>query len=169
MELAADADRKRKLLATNDPSDLIEKAAGGYRYEHEAAFERVALVPHFAGAPAILLCEHRATFIICYPAQSEPDAERSLLALGRAVGDASRVAILGILRAGDANLGELTDAMGLAKSTVHHHLVQLRAARLITVRGNTQGYSYALDPEGFSAAQELLTSFQPPTDSRSDR
>src|SRR5207253_741265 len=133
LQLAADADAKRTLLRTTDHSVLIESAAGGYRYEHDATFERVVLIPHFAGAPAILLCEHRTTYIICYPALPEPDVERSLLAIGRALGDGSRVAILARLRDGDANLGELADAVGLAKSTIHHHLVRLRAARLITV------------------------------------
>src|SRR5207249_8494771 len=64
LQLAADADAKRTLLRTTDHSVLIESAAGGYRYEHDATFERVVLIPHFAGAPAILLCEHRTTYII---------------------------------------------------------------------------------------------------------
>ena len=162
LQLDADAEARRALIGTTDPYDLIESASGGYRYQHEPTFDRVLLVPHLADAPAILLCEHRTSYMIAYPAASaELDLERSLLAIGRALGDASRVAILARLRRGEANLAELADAAALAKSTTHHHLVQLRAAGLITVRGNTQGRTYALDPAGFSEAERLLAAYNP--------
>ena len=47
----------------------------------------------------------------------------------------------------------------MAKPTAHHHLTQLRAARLITLQGNAPGYSYAVDPAGFAAAERLIAGF----------
>jgi DNA-binding transcriptional ArsR family regulator len=155
-----DAESRRQEIATADPRDVIEQATGGYRHEHEDSFARIVLFPHLAHAPAILLCEHRDTRLIGYAAAS-PDAAGSelLIGLGRAIGDASRMAILARLRDGEASLGDLANSLGLAKSTIHHHAFQLRAARLITVRGNTQGTFYALDPSGFAAAAEFLHRF----------
>jgi DNA-binding transcriptional ArsR family regulator len=155
--LHSDAEARRHELATADPRDVIERATGGYQYEHEDSFNRVILFPHLAHAPAILLCEHRDARLIGYAAASpDPDPAEVLLGLGRAIGDPSRVAILARLRDGEASLGDLARSLGLAKSTIHHHVLQLRAARLITVRGNTQGTYYALHPDGFAHAAELL-------------
>jgi DNA-binding transcriptional ArsR family regulator len=155
--LSADADARRRDLTTADPRHVIEQATGGYRHEHEDSFNRVVLFPHLAHAPAVLLCEHRDARLIGYAA-ADPDAAGTevLLGLGRAIGDPSRVAILARLREGEASLGDLARSLGLAKSTIHHHVFQLRAARLITVRGNTQGTFYALHPDGFAAAAEFL-------------
>jgi DNA-binding transcriptional ArsR family regulator len=155
-QLASDAETKRRLARDADPYELIESASGGFRYEHEATFSRVVLVPHLAGAPAILLAEHRDTYLIAYPAPSTPGIEAGLRTIGHALNDASRVAILAHLRHGEATLTKLSDAVGIAKSTAHHHLVQLRAAGLITIRGNSQGRSYTLDPYGIEAAKRTL-------------
>jgi DNA-binding IclR family transcriptional regulator len=58
--------------------------------------------------------------------------------------------------AGEASLGELAEAAGLAKSTAHHHLAHLRAAGLVTLRGNAREYWYGLRAEGLREARSLL-------------
>ena len=144
---------KRRLAAVLDPYEVIDRAAGGYRYEAEDEFGRVVLVPHVAAAPRILLCQHRDARIICYPATDREQAPAEvLLMLGRALADPKRIAILEQLRSDDATLAQLSSALGLARSTTHYHLGQLRAARLIALRGNATGYRYTLDPAGFEAA-----------------
>ena len=45
---------------------------------------------------------------------------------------------------------------GLAKSTAHHHLTQLRAAGLVVVRGNARSYRYSLRREAAVEAGALL-------------
>jgi DNA-binding transcriptional ArsR family regulator len=154
-QLASEVAQKRALKIA--PEQLIDVAAGGYRYEREPELERVVLVPHFAARPWLLLCQHRTSRVICYPvADDETDAER-LVAIGRALGDEKRVAILLRLRRGDATLQELADETGLARSTAHHHVAQLRRARLIALRGNAQGYAYTLDAEGIASAGQMVT------------
>lgn len=161
--LDVDAAAKRALAATADPVDVIDAACGGYRYEPEPDADRVVLVPHRSAGRAILLCQHRRTRIICYPAASDEPAERErLLLVGRALGDPRRVAILERLRTGEASLDELAAEVGLARSTTHHHLAQLRAARLIVFRGNAAGYFYALDRDAFGAAAAVLSGFVRP-------
>ena len=151
--LEADAAEKRRLAAVLGPYEVIDRAAGGYRYEAEDEFGRVVLVPHVAAAPRILLCQHRDARIICYPATDREQAPAEvLLMLGRALADPKRIAILEQLRSDDATLAQLSSALGLARSTTHYHLGQLRAARLIALRGNATGYRYTLDPAGFEAA-----------------
>jgi DNA-binding transcriptional ArsR family regulator len=161
--LDADAAAKRTLAEEADPLDVIEAACGGYRYEPEPDTDRVVLVPHLSGGRAVLLCQHRRTRIICYPAAVDEPTERDrLLLVGRALGDPRRLAILERLRRGEASLDELSAEIGLARSTTHHHLAQLRAARLISFRGNAAGYFYMLDPDAFGAAAAALAGFVRP-------
>ena len=155
------AEAARQLAKTLAPQALIARVTRGYVYEPEPEFDRVVLVPHVAARPLLLLCQHRAARVICYPVSPELiDPEESLahetVLLGRALGDGRRVAILRHLASGDATLDELAGAAGLAKSTAHHHLAQLRAAGLVTLRGNARGYWYALRPEGLHAAQRAI-------------
>ncbi len=155
------ADVARELVETLAPQALIERVTRGYVYEPEPEFDRVLLVPHVAARPLLLLCQHRDARVICFPVAAErPDPETALaeetVSLGRALGDGRRVAILRRLAGGDATLDELAGAAGLAKSTAHHHLAQLRAAGLVTLRGNARGYWFALRPEGLVEAQRAL-------------
>jgi DNA-binding transcriptional ArsR family regulator len=161
--LDADAAAKRAFAEEADPLDVIDAACGGYRYEPEPDTDRVVLVPHLSGGRAVLLCQHRRTRIICYPAAVDEPAERDrLLLVGRALGDPRRLAILDRLRGGEASLDELAAAIGLARSTTHHHLAQLRAARLVSFRGNAAGYFYALDLDAFGGAAAALAGFVRP-------
>jgi DNA-binding transcriptional ArsR family regulator len=159
--LAEDARAKRALAASLGPEALISAATAGYVYEPEPEFGRVVLVPHRAAAPWLLLCQHRDARIICYAVEptgkeGEADVGPRALRLGRALADERRIRILRRLVAGEATLAELADALGLAKSTAHHHLAQLRAAGLVTLRGNARGYWYSLRGEGLGEARSLL-------------
>jgi len=157
LERDVDAKRARSL----SPDALITAATRGYVYEPEPELGRVVLVPHLAARPWILLCQHRTTRLICYAAEPEsaPHAQEvraRALKLGRALGDEKRVLVLARLAAGEAGLAELAESAGLAKSTVHHHLVLLRDAGLVGMRGNDQGYRYFLRAEGATESSGVL-------------
>ena len=152
---------KRLLAESVAGRELISASARGYIYEPEPEFSRVVLVPHFAARPWALLCQHRDARIICYAVtEAELDAERARADQARATracsGRRKRVAILLRLRQSQATFAELADEVGLARSTTHHHLAQLRAADLIALRGNARGYHYILDRDGVAAAELLL-------------
>jgi DNA-binding transcriptional ArsR family regulator len=157
---AAETARER-VPTTPTPQALIANVSRGYLYDPEPEFDRVVLVPHVGARPLLLLCQHRDARVICYPVAKEhldPEnalAEQTVL-LGRALGDGRRVGILRRLASGDATLDELADATGLAKSTAHHHLAQLRAAGLVALRGNARGYWYVLSAEGLTEAQQAI-------------
>lgn len=159
-ELERDAAAKRALAVS--PEELIDIACGGYRYEPEPELDRVVLVPHAAARPWLLLCQHERTRIICYPLPSAEVLADRALALGRALADESRVRMVRRLAAGDASLTELAEEAGVARSTAHHHLAQLRAAGLVTMHGNARGYWFTLRAEGLAGARRTLSELAAP-------
>jgi DNA-binding transcriptional ArsR family regulator len=163
-QLRQESRKKETLKDSVTVEELIDIAGQSYIYEREPEFGKVVLIPHFAARPWLLLCQHRDMRVICYSAADEElepgqQREQRLLAVGRALGDSKRVAIILRLERGEATLQELADEIGLAKSTTHHHLGRLRAARLIALRGNAAGYRYTLDPTGFADAELVLGGF----------
>ena len=161
--LAADAQATTELAAGLDPARLIELVCGGFAYEPEPECPRVLLVPHLAARPWLLLCQHRDTRIICHPARHQDGDERAATAerlarLGRALGDEQRQRILAALAGGPRDLDELAGAVGLSRSTVHHHMGLLRAAGLVRLAGNARRYRYGLRREAVAEATALLAS-----------
>lgn len=162
--LEEDARGRRAALAAGEPGAVITAATHGYVYEPEPEFARVVLVPHVAAAPAVLLCQHRDARLVCYPVARHADedvAERALR-LGKALADPVRIAILRALAGGEHSLTEVAQGAGIAKSTAHHHLGVLRAAGLVTVRGNARGYWYAYRPDALAEARALLAALLAP-------
>jgi DNA-binding transcriptional ArsR family regulator len=164
-ELEDDARRRRDAAGDSSPESVIVGATGGYVYEPEPEFRRVILIPHAAASPSLLLCQHRDARVICYPlpdGATGEDIDERVVRLGKALGDPARVRILRRLVRGEASLGELADAAGVAKSTAHHHLTALRAAGLVVLRGNARGYWYTLRLESLADARSLLTELLAP-------
>lgn len=83
---------------------------------------------------------------------SEDELQRLVMAL-KALADASRLRILGILAAGERTGGELAELCELRASTVSHHLTRLRELGLVTVRSEGSSKLYALDADALSALQ----------------
>jgi DNA-binding transcriptional ArsR family regulator len=158
--LERDAAAKRALAVSAE--ELIDVAAAGYRYEPEPELDRVVLVPHSAARPWLLLCQHERARIICYPLPSAEALADRAVALGRALADDGRVRMVRRLAAGDASLTELAEVAGVARSTAHHHLAQLRAAGLVTMHGNARGYWFTLRAEGLADARRTLAELAAP-------
>ena len=60
--------------------------------------------------------------------------------------DRSRLVALRLLAERSLTLQELADQLGVRKSTMHHHLAQLRAAGLLRVPYGTKTYSLRREP-----------------------
>jgi len=164
LRAVVEADRAK--LVHDDPEASVAAVTGGYAYEREPELRRVVLVPQLAAPPWLLLLQHDDARVIGYPARVEDDPDR-LVRLGRALSDEKRVEILRHLAGGEATLNELTARTGLAKSTVHHHLAQLREVGLVGIRGNARGYWYPLSADGADAGVELVrAALTPPADTR---
>jgi DNA-binding transcriptional ArsR family regulator len=148
----------RALADRLSPEDLTDAATRGIRYAPEPGIQRLLLVPHVVSRPWSIFTEVDATKIICYGAaethitgDTPPDP---LVAAYKALGDETRLRILRRLAEGPATLHELTDLLGLAKSTVHGHLLVLRAGGLVvTGTSKKTGYRLRRDTLAESAAQ----------------
>jgi DNA-binding transcriptional ArsR family regulator len=146
------------------PPDAVEEVTGGYRHTPEPGIDGVLLLPQLAMRPDLLLCQHRHERICGYPVREEDvtgrpgrDRTATLLRVLGALDDEQRLEIVAVLATGPATLHELADRLGLAKSTVHHHMGRLRLGGLVTLTRNPdRSYSYALRRPGFAALPTLL-------------
>jgi DNA-binding transcriptional ArsR family regulator len=122
--------------------DAISRVTEGYRYVPEPEAERVLLVPHAEKSPALVLAQHHATRVIVYRARVAGGLEQRIAAVGHALSDPRRVEVLALLGRGVDRAPALVEATGLSRSTVHHHLAELRTARLVELEGNARAYRY---------------------------
>jgi DNA-binding transcriptional ArsR family regulator len=163
--LERDAATKVRLSTEAPPEQLIERATNGLEFQAEGWIRRVVLVPQLAMRPWNVMSADGSDLIICYPIADESlDADRSsppaqAVRFHRALGDDKRLRMLKLLASrGSATLQELADAVGLAKSSAHHHLVILRAAGLVkvTLEDNSR---YRLVREALAPNARLLERF----------
>ena len=142
--------------------DVIDMATRGIRYLPEPGIRRVLLVPHVVSRPWSIFTEAGDTKIVCYgllDAHVSGDAPPDpLVAAYKALGDETRLRLLRRLADGPATLHELTELTGLAKSTVHGHLLVLRTGGLV-VADVSKKTGYRLRRETLAESAALLDSY----------
>jgi DNA-binding transcriptional ArsR family regulator len=152
----------RALAARLSPEDVIDTATRGIRYAREAGIRRILLVPHLVSRPWTIFTETGNTKIVCYgvaEAHVGGDAPPNpLVAAYKALGDETRLRILRRLADGPASLHELTELTGLAKSTVHGHLLVLRTGGLV-IADVAKKTGYRLRRETLAESAALLDSY----------
>jgi DNA-binding transcriptional ArsR family regulator len=162
--LDRDARAKRALASTLPTSELVERATNGITFENRAGVAGVILVPSVVLRPLVVITEHGAMRMFCYPINEEaltaqPGAPPSwLVDYYKALGDDKRIRLLTILAEGEASLTELVDRLDLAKSTVHHHLRMLRTAGFVRVTVGDE-HRYSLRPDALAQAGPLLETY----------
>ena len=161
--LLRDATAKQRLSRTVPVERLIELATNGVAYEPEAAIRRVALIPTFVMRPWVIISEHQDTKIFCYPAAESLTAEDSapppqLLKLHQSLGDERRLRIVRELAHRRMTLQEMAAFLGIAPSTMHHHLAALRAAGLVTLHPGTEK-RYTLRRDALASVADLLRAY----------
>jgi DNA-binding transcriptional ArsR family regulator len=141
---------------------ILDLLSPGCRYEPEPGIDRLLLVPSWVGRPWLVMCEHDGAKIFCFPANDdrargvdEPPA--GLATLYRALGEENRLRLLRRLAGGTCTLQELTDHVGLAKSTVHGHLLALRTSGLVAL--DVVESRYSLRPGALDAAGITLDAY----------
>lgn len=142
--------------------DLIDVATSGIRYSPEPGISRVLLVPHLVSRPWSIFTEAGDTKIVCYgvsethvTGDAPPDP---LVAAYKALGDETRLRILRRLAEGPTSLHELTEILGLAKSTVHGHLLVLRTGGLV-IADVSKKTGYRLRRETLAESAALLETY----------
>jgi Bacterial regulatory protein, arsR family len=153
-ELDAAEKEAEGTIAAHAPLSAIERLATGYRYVPEPEAERVVLIPHLEPSLPLVLAQHRSSRLIAYRARGDRGGQEQLLALGRALADPKRVEILALVGRGVGRASDLVVETGLSRSTVHHHLAQLREVGLVGLEGNARAYTYIPRPD--AAARTAL-------------
>jgi DNA-binding transcriptional ArsR family regulator len=148
--LARDVEAKRALKATLSPEQLIETCTG-WEYVPEPGIKRVVLIPSYVNRPYNSDSGHHGTRIFYYPVADESIAAGTgappvrLLRMAKALADERRLRILKKLSTGSYTLQEMAEDFGIAKTTVHHHLIMLRTAGLVRMRLSDKRYSLRQD------------------------
>ena len=124
----------------------------------DAGTPRVSVVSR----PWSIFTESGHTKIVCYgvaethiTGDAPPDP---LVAAYKALGDETRLRILRRLAEGPASLQELTEILGLAKSTVHGHLLVLRTGGLV-IADVSRKTGYRLRRETLAESAALLETY----------
>lgn len=164
--LKAEAENRRAQAATTPPLELLDQATNGLHLD-SAENHRLVLVPQYHMSPWNLGAKWPGLWVILYPVeppQTNPDDPPLALArLTRALSDENRLRILRFLAQSPLNLNELTERTGLAKSTVHHHMMMLRAAGLVKIHEKERDGRYAtLRPGWLDLITSRLSGFVSP-------
>lgn len=160
---------RRAVASREDARAIVEEVTKGIDYDIPLGVARVVLVPSVVIRPLSILDQHRDALVVYYGIADEfidadPEGPPSwLVNTYKALSDERRLRILRRLSEGDTSLDELTDLLGLSKSTVHHHMSILRAAGLIRVRvpqeEMTKQRFYGLRGQTLDDANHFLQSY----------
>jgi len=160
--LQRDAQMKEQLLEKIQPEQLVEIVTGGRSYLPEPSTKTVLLIPQFIYRPWTIEADIEGTKVFYYPISNEsispkdPFKPNQFLVLKyKALGDEARLKMIKLLYQKEMTLQELTDRLQLGKSTVHHHLKMLKAAKLVFSVGGT----YSLHKTSLSLVENELEQF----------
>ncbi len=164
--LASDGRDKVALARRLSPAELLEQATNGFVWVDQPGLDSIALLPTWVMRPWTVSGRAGSTAVISHPVSDESlggngDAIAArAVKLARVLSDESRVRAIQLLAAEPLSLQELADKLDLRKSTVHHHLAELRAAGLLRVPMGTKRYS--LRPEALDRFGSVLAELARP-------
>jgi DNA-binding transcriptional ArsR family regulator len=137
----------RELIGTNPVPELFERLTNGIQYRLEPGIDRVIFVPSYVQAPRAFWARCDRDFVVGFPVPGEaltddPEEGRRCRALKvtRALADDTRLRALRLLAEQPCSLQELADAVGVRKSTMHHHIAVLRGAGLLLITMHDKRY-----------------------------
>ncbi|MBN3554674.1 winged helix-turn-helix transcriptional regulator [Fictibacillus nanhaiensis] len=130
--------KRHGLLDNQKPLEEIERITKGAKYVPEPSVWNIKLIPHISYRPWILEQKTSDTKLIFYPlsdeALLEPGSPSNELVRGhKALGDELRLKLLYQLVSGPLSLQELTLQFNVSKTTLHHQLSLLKAAKFVKV------------------------------------
>jgi DNA-binding transcriptional ArsR family regulator len=161
---------RRAIANPDDAKSVIEQVTNGLDYEIPLGVTRVILIPSVVLRPLSLIDQFRDTLLVFYAVadeflDSDPEAPPSwMVRTYKALSDERRLRILRRLAEGETTLDELTELLGLSKSTVHHHISVLRGAGLVRVhmtkdQNKHETKTYALREQPLVNASDFLDSY----------
>ncbi|MNO26499.1 Bacterial regulatory protein, arsR family [compost metagenome] len=144
--LMQEALTRKLLLNEMDGMEAYEQATGGMRLYPNDLLKRVVLVPQYHSRPLVTSNIHDEVIFTHYSCDIiSPDRGHpapALLRITRALSDETRLCILRLLAHKQMTFTEIVREIGLAKSTIHYHLIALRAAGLVIVHYYSKGMEF---------------------------
>ena len=141
----------------SNPISEIKRITDGVEYIPEPSVLSVKLVPHISYRPWVLTIRTSNTKLFFYPLKEElllePGIPSQELVRGhKALGDELRLKLLFQLKESPLSLQELSIRFNISKTTLHHQLALLKAAKFIQVdRGE-----YSINPEKLRSFSDKL-------------
>ncbi|MDZ5470449.1 winged helix-turn-helix domain-containing protein [Bacillus sp. 31A1R] len=145
-----------------DPVVFVEKVSGGLKVEPYEGLQQIIMTPTYHTSPLITTRKFKNIVHIQYPVDAPETAadqpSKKLLRLSKALGDDNRLRILKLVKEGPKTFTEILQHFNISKSTVHHHIMLLRTAGLISAYHTSECCSEAFvyRPLGM---EELVDSF----------
>lgn len=160
--LTQDAAALARRAAALAPTELVERATGGFVIGPDAALEGVVLAPSYFFRPYNLITAYRGVRVFIYPIETHaaPDLPPpDLVRVYKALGDETRLRILRLLAQREMYLQELARALQVSHVTALHHMALLRAAHLVQVVDRGTLKYYRLRPDRLRDAAEQGLAF----------
>jgi len=139
--LQRDYEAKHDMNKKMKSEEFVEWATGGVNYMPEPSVHNVLLIPQMTYRPWNIEADIEDTKVFHYPVANESihpedlyEPNYFLVQKHKALGDEARLRIVKMLFEQERTLQEITERLQLGKSTVHHHLKLLRAAKLVDIR-----------------------------------
>jgi DNA-binding transcriptional ArsR family regulator len=157
------------------PRDLVEYITSGLDFEIPLGMTRLIAVPSVTLRPWTLVTEFGDALIVSYSVDDDhmnADPESApgwLVRYHKALGDGRRLRILRHLAQQPATLAQLTEMLGLAKSTVFHHIGVLRSAGLVRVTldpDHDGATSYEVRWKALGEARTQIDKYLEPSDTK---
>jgi DNA-binding transcriptional ArsR family regulator len=135
--LEEDCLQKKEQVPHYTPLDFIEKVTNGFVLTGFDDVQKIILHPAFHSSPIVTFAHYEHLHFYGYPVDISPitaeEPTSSLLQKGIALSDKNRLKILRFLGNEEKSFTDIVKFIGLAKSTVHHHMVLLRASGLVQI------------------------------------
>jgi DNA-binding transcriptional ArsR family regulator len=152
-------------VINGDPVEFVDKVSGGLKIEQYDGLHQVILTPTYHTSPLIILSKYKNIAHILYPIdipENDPNQpSKKLVRITKALADENRLRIIKLLTEGPKTFTEILQHFSVSKSTVHHHVMLLRTAGLIssyhTEECGTETYIYR--PTGMIELQENFNEY----------
>lgn len=121
---------------SEDPKVLVEKVSGGLKIEPYEGLQLVIMTPTYHTNPLITTNKFKNMAHILYPVDmpelNPNQPSKKLVRLTKALADENRLRMIKLLKEGPKTFTEILKHFEVSKSTVHHHVMMLRTAGLIS-------------------------------------
>jgi hypothetical protein len=144
-------------LDESNPIEEIMRITGGVHYIPEPSIWTIKLIPHVSYRPWVMEQRTSDTKLFFYPIKEEYLLEpgipgKELINGHKALGDETRLKLLYELVKGPLSLQDISGRFNISKTTVHHQLSILKAAKFIRA---DKGIYSANEPQIHSLSHKL--------------